>query len=671
MTIRITLADLTYTNQGYPSVSFPFGAALVASYAKKILGDKIEYELFKYPNDFKNYAEKKKPKIICFTNYSWTFDLSYQFSKKIKTKYPDTIVIFGGPHYPNEISTQTAFLKSYPAIDFYIKGEGELGFVELFENLEKCNFSVNEFKKKKIRSGNCHYVIDDEFVEGKTLPRIGNLDDIPSPYLSGSLDKFFDGILTPAIQTIRGCPFKCTFCQEGKAYFTKIHKFSRERVKEELEYIAKKVAVPNIIIVDSNFGMYKQDIEICKDIMVIRERTGWPKYLEVSLGKSKKILESISILKGGLPVSVSVQSTDDKVLESISRRNIPAQTAIDVIKESENFGGSSLAEVILSLPEDTKEKHFKSIFDMMDAGSNVVRSHQLLMLPDSDMNTIENRKKYGMETRYRLQPKCFGNYEFEGESFPCAEIDELCVANNTMSYEDYLECRFLNLTVELFYNNGVFNEYVRLLKYYDILPSTLVKKINGQILETPLKNLYEDFIKETEQSLWKDRSALENFIKSSGTVDRFIKEDLRINEQLTFRAKAFFYKMNELHNIVVKVTRELLDEKSHLSKQQEDYLNELTRFSILRKNNLLSLDIRKTDKFHYDFVKISKRNFADTPFSYFNPEKLNINFSHSNEQKELISKYIGVIGSSMNNLGTILSKSVVEDFYRKAAYLKK
>ena len=48
MTIRITLADLTYTNQGYPSVSFPFGAALVASYAKKILGDKIEYELFKH-----------------------------------------------------------------------------------------------------------------------------------------------------------------------------------------------------------------------------------------------------------------------------------------------------------------------------------------------------------------------------------------------------------------------------------------------------------------------------------------------------------------------------------------------------------------------------------------------------------------------------------------------
>ena len=62
MSIRISLADLTYTNQGIPSVCIPLGAALVASYAKKKLGDKIEYELFKYPQDLKNYVENKSPK---------------------------------------------------------------------------------------------------------------------------------------------------------------------------------------------------------------------------------------------------------------------------------------------------------------------------------------------------------------------------------------------------------------------------------------------------------------------------------------------------------------------------------------------------------------------------------------------------------------------------------
>ena len=394
------------------------------------------------------------------------------------------------------------------------------------------NESTNTHTLIKIcvtKSGNCHYLYKDEFVAGETLPRIENLDDIPSPYLSGSLDKFFDKFLTPTLQTIRGCPFKCTFCQEGKDYFTKIYKFSRERVKEELDYIVKRVKVQNLMIVDSNFGMYKQDVEVSKDISAIRKKYGWPKYIEVSLGKSKKILESISILEGSLPVHVAVQSTDATVLENINRKNIPAQTAIEVIKEGDSFGGSSFSEIILGLPEDTLEKHYKSMFDMIDAGANVVRSHQLLMLPDSDMDTGEYRKKYGMETRYRLQPKCFGNYELYGESFPCAEVDELCVINKTLSFEDYLKCRFLDLTVELFYNNGVFREYINLLNQHSISASTLIKKINNEILDGSLKDFFQEYMKETKESLWNSKIDLDKFMKTPGVVDEYINKTILLD----------------------------------------------------------------------------------------------------------------------------------------------
>merc|ERR1712093_589296 len=156
-----------------------------------------------------------------------------------------------------------------------------------------------------------------------------------------------------------------------------------------------------------------------------------------------------------------------------------------------------------------------------------------------------------METRYRLQPNCFQNYELFGEQFASAEIDELCVANNTMSYEDYLEGRFFNLTVEIFYNNAVFKEYINFLKEHEIKASLLIKKINEEIPKSNLKTLYEKFVEENEKSLWKEKSELEEHIKAPGNIQLYIKNNLRPNEQLTYRAMAFFDKMSDLHNIVL------------------------------------------------------------------------------------------------------------------------
>ena len=301
---------------------------------------------------------------------------------------------------------------------------------------------------------------------------------------------------------------------------------------------------------------------------------------------------------------------------------------------------------------------------MIDKGVNVVRSHQLLLLPDSTMNTKDYRQKYKMETRFRLQPKCFGNYKLYNESLQCAEVDEICISNNTMSYEDYLKCRFLDITVEIFYNNGVFREYINLLNQYDINASTLIEKINREVPQSSLQNLYAEFLKENKECLWKDKSELTKFIKSQEVINHFIEKNLRANEQLTYRAIAFFNKMEELHNIVLKATKELLNEKSVLNKEKEDYLSQLTRFSLLRKNNLLSLDKIVTEKFNYDFTKISKSNFNGSPFSFFKPKAVNINFSHTSEQQNVFTRYLEQWGSSIPDLGRILSRSSVNHFYR-------
>ena len=67
---------------------------------------------------------------------------------------------------------------------------------------------------------------------------------------------------------------------------------------------------------------------------------------------------------------------------------------------------------------------------------------------------------------------------------------------------------------------------------------------------------------------------------------------------------------------------------------------------------------------NHSAVVESKNSFNGSPFSYFKPKAVNINFSHSTEQQKLFSSYIRQFGSSIHGLGTILSRSPVNYFYR-------
>jgi radical SAM superfamily enzyme YgiQ (UPF0313 family) len=196
-----------------------------------------------------------------------------------------------------------------------------LAIVELFKVLYEYDFRYNRIKDNEIKIPSCHYVVDDIIIRGELSPLIDNINDIPSPYLTGLCDKFLNDNLLPLIQTTRGCPFTCTFCQAGHSYFNKIRRFSIDRIKDEIEYISKRAAVPELMLADANFGMYKEDIEICKVISSIQKDTGYPKYFHGIEGKSHKdrVIEAASMIKGTY-LSAAIQSTNPSVLSKIKRK---------------------------------------------------------------------------------------------------------------------------------------------------------------------------------------------------------------------------------------------------------------------------------------------------------------------------------------------------------------
>ena len=121
----------------------------------------------------------------------------------------------GGPNIPLDDKLRTSFVLENPEIDFYCYLEGEEAFSNLVGRVLDVGPDPKKLKQDSI-SGMINRISPNEVAKGKFLQRRKVLDEIPSPYLSGFLDKFFDGVLSPMLETNRGCPFKCTYCANYK-----------------------------------------------------------------------------------------------------------------------------------------------------------------------------------------------------------------------------------------------------------------------------------------------------------------------------------------------------------------------------------------------------------------------------------------------------------------------
>jgi len=163
---------------------------MVASYSLEKFKDKIAAEIFKYPTEYIAQLEKEVPRIACFTNYIWNLNLSYEIARAVKEKSPGAVVVFGGPNYPLEPREQEAFLRERPAIDFYVFRNGEIPFSFLFEALRNYDFDAEKLKADKMVIPGCHYLGNGEFIMGGEVAAMRDLDEIPSPYLTGLCDKF-------------------------------------------------------------------------------------------------------------------------------------------------------------------------------------------------------------------------------------------------------------------------------------------------------------------------------------------------------------------------------------------------------------------------------------------------------------------------------------------------
>ena len=527
---------------------------------------------------------------------------------------------------------------------------------------------------------NIVFINNGNFYHHKKIERILDLTEIPSPYLSGKLDSFMDGKLLPIIQTNRGCPFTCTFCTEGQGYWHKVKAKSSEVVSGEISYIAKKMNSlesskkrTDFFIADSNFGMYKEDLNTCRALAKEQKKTGYPKYINVTTGKNKqdRILEAAKIVNGAMKITGSVQSLDPEILENVKRKNISSIQIVDMALQSSEIGTHAFSEVILGLPGDTTKKHFSTLKTLVDSAFTSIAMYQLMILPGTELGSKSSKEKYKMKTKFRVVPRCYGTYEVLGKKISVAEIEEICIANNTLSFENYLECRKMNLIIQIFFNDGVFEEILFLLRKLDISVWDWLSKIYANSKNskfTKFNNLLQDFLDDSERELWTNLEDLIKFTHNPNNINKFIKGELGSNLIFKYKSRSYTLDLENISDIAIFATEQLLIERLGNKSDLSEFIEDLINYKKCQVKDIFKGNPSVKRKFKFDIPKFIL--MKDSITEKINLEKFKyksnmiLNFKLNQFQIEQLKFYKKLFGITLEGISRTLSRVYVKKFYR-------
>jgi radical SAM superfamily enzyme YgiQ (UPF0313 family) len=381
----------------------PAALGLLVAYAKAYDGGRLESRYhfhqrwFGEEGHFASVAEE--PGIFLFSNYLWNHDENLRFSAMVKRINPRSITIHGGPDTPKYEADCERYFAANPHVEIAVRGEGEATFAELLDALGPLDPDPPDLSVLRDVAG-LTYRAGAGVVRTGARDRIQDLDTIPSPLLTGLFDPYCEGpTKTIILETNRGCPYGCTFCDWGSATLSRIRKFDLDRVFAELEWCAKN-KVETVSIGDANFGIFERDVDIAEKIAELKATYGYPKLVATNYAKNtvkhlRRIIEVFAeadIVAEGV---VSLQTMDTETLLTIKRKNIKVEKYNDLSGEFRRNGLPLAVDLMLGLPGSTFDSFRRDLQECVNRDVRV-RIHPTQLLPNSPMNDPEYRLEHGI-----------------------------------------------------------------------------------------------------------------------------------------------------------------------------------------------------------------------------------------------------------------------------------
>lgn len=500
------------------SVYLPYAVGTIIAYCKENPQIKSEYAfpeiIFKREKLSSAMDKIRSPFMVAFSCSVWNMEYNKALAKRIKEKYPQCIIVFGG----HSVSEDGKLLEAESYIDILLFGEGETVFSKLLLNLSKGDFKVTS---------------DIAYRENGSIIRTErtlceDLSELPSPYLSGIFDKIIEenkGMeFLSVLETNRGCPYSCAYCDwcAGK----KMRFFPIEKVQKEIQWLSEN-KIAYCFCADSNFGMFDRDIEIADMLIEVKKKNGYPEVFRPCYEKNSdervfricSALNSVGMDKGA---TMAYQTLCDEALKNIGRKNLTMEHFSSLMKKYNEAGIPTYSELILGLPGETKESFCKGMCRLLENGQhNSLSVYHCEALPNSDLTEPSYVEKHKIE----IIKVAFNHiHSAAKKDEEVKEYSYLVRSTATLSREDWVYANLFSVCLQCFHSLGIlrylamhFSE-TKKSTYYDFYTSLLsfIMNTGGK-----LNKLWTDFKVKYETSLAGDWNY---YNESFGDVTWFFEE---------------------------------------------------------------------------------------------------------------------------------------------------
>ena len=552
----------------------PYSPGIIWSYVSQFdnIADNFELDEFIWRRDpIEEVVERLKDNdIVGFSTYIWNRSYNHVLGRELKKANPDIFLFAGGPEPP---ITDKNFFERFPYLDLCVKQEGEKAVKAVLEQYlaDKDYLSITGL-----------IVNNNGSTVDTGLPnRINDLDTIPSPYLTDVfkplMEKHPEVRWNATLETNRGCPYMCTFCDWGSLTYSKVKKFELERVYLELEWIGKN-ACDFVSLTDANFGIFpERDSLIADKLIAVQKEYNNPKAYTIAWAKNQKqeVVDIVRklIYEGGskMGLNLSVQSMDDNVLDIIKRKNLAMNKIQEVFDLCEKYSIPLYTELILGLPGESLETWKDNFYKLFKAGNHTgITVYQAQLLENAEMN-LTQKAEYELEGRivYDYLVGTYNEHEVK-------EGIEVIVSTKDMPREQMIEAQVWSWFINTFHINGITSYISRFLyKHNDI----------------EYKDFYEKLFEYISHDEWFNKEInriAEHYTNwtMDGKIDHEPIQGMEIHGWNLIHSTVINLHAENKHGHVIDLLERFLNESYDLPKDLVDQLVTLQRLFLIDYNDI-------------------------------------------------------------------------------------